>query len=287
MNFAKNACLVNVPMLFYRCNSKELIMGIKEKNQEKILRMLRCHGTLDVRSVMKSLALSEASVRRYFSEMEHSGAVLRYHGGIRPAADKSNSGYHFNDAVSAFTAAKHLIGITAARLIEDHDRLFFDSGTTVMECGNALAELVADCKVTDLRIVTNSLAFASGFNPLYPVMLTGGLIRSSRRDLCGTAALETVCRYNFTKAVMGSDAISDQGVLSATDEETSALAAAVIARSRETLILADSSKLGKNSFVPFGALNEGNITLITDEQADQTLINEFRRSGIKVIIAGE
>ena len=274
-------------MLFYRCNSEEPAMGIKEKNQEKILRMLRCHGTLNVNSVMKALSLSEASVRRYFAEMERTGSVLRFHGGIRMVADKVHSGYHFNDAASAFTAAKHLIGVAAARLINDHDRLFFDSGTTVMECGNALTEFVADGKVTDLRIVTNSLAFASGFNPLYPVMLTGGMIRSSRRDLCGTAAMEMVSRYNFTKAVMGTDAISRQGMLSTTDEETSALAAAVISRSSETFILADSSKLNRNSFVPFGSLKDGNITLITDEQADETLLDEFRQSGVKVVVAGE
>ena len=44
-------------------------MGIKAKNQEKILRMLRCHGSLKISSVMKTLELSEASVLRYFADM--------------------------------------------------------------------------------------------------------------------------------------------------------------------------------------------------------------------------
>ena len=262
-------------------------MGIKEKNQEKILRMLRYHGSLSANTVMKSLQLSEASIRRYFAEMEHSGLVLRYHGGIRMLTDKNQSGYHFNDAASAFADSKHLIGIAAARRISSHDRLFFDSGTTVLECGAALAERVAENKLNDLCIVTNSMAFASRFTSFCPIILTGGMIRSARMDLCGSVALETVRRYNFTKAFLGTDGISDQGILSTTDEDTSNLASALLEHSSEVFILADSSKLGKLSFVPYGSLTDNKITLITDRMADRTIIQRFTESGIKIIFADE
>ena len=262
-------------------------MGIKEKNQEKILRMLRCRGSLNVSSAMKALALSEASVRRYFAEMERTGLVFRYHGGIRLIADKNQSGYHFNDAVSAFAVSKRLIGITASRLITDHDRLFFDSGTTVMECGAALAERAGNATVNDIRIVSNSLAFASNFTPFCQVILTGGMIRPERMDLCGNVALETIRRYHFTKAFLGTDAVVADGILSTTDEETSILAAEVIAHSNEIFILADSSKFGKISFVPYASLAERRITLITDHMADPEVIRKFQDSGIKIIISDD
>ena len=68
-------------------------MGKKEKNQEKLLRMLRCHGSLNINEVMRALTLSEASVRRYFAEMEQSGQAVRFHGGIRmPATPTVASG---------------------------------------------------------------------------------------------------------------------------------------------------------------------------------------------------
>ena len=262
-------------------------MGIKEKNQEKILRLLRSHGALSTTTVMKSLMLSEASVRRYFAEMEHSGLVLRYHGGIRMLVDKSPAGYHFNDAASTFAEAKQCIGIAAARLINSHDRLFFDSGTTVLECGAALAERFTEDKLNDVCIVTNSMAFASRFTTFCPIILTGGMLRSARMDLCGSVALETVRRYNFTKAFLGTDGISAQGILSSTDEDTSNLASALLEHSNEVFILADSSKLGKLSFVPYGSLAEGRITLITDCMADKKLIENFKEAGIKIILADQ
>lgn len=260
-------------------------MGVREKNQEKILRMLNCHGTLSSSAVMKALQLSEASVRRYFAEMERSGKVFRYHGGIRLIADKSSSGYQFNEAAASYTAEKHLIGATAARQITDHDRLFFDSGTTVLECGNALAELLAANQLKDLRIVTASLAFGAGLTPLCPVVLTGGMIRPSRMDLCGHVALENIRRYHFTKAFLGTDAISPEGILSTTDEETSAIAAAVIEHSDEVFILADSSKIGKTSFVPYGTLGSSKLTLITDKLPGDTLQSELRSVGVKIMTA--
>ena len=260
-------------------------VGIKEKNQDKILAMLRCHGTLTVSAVMKSLALSEASVRRYFADMERSGMALRYHGGIRMIQDKGFSGYQFHEASSSNTFEKHRIGETAAALISDHDRLFFDSGTTVLECGNALAEKLTSGVINDLRIVTNSLAFATGLTPLCPVVLIGGMIRLSRMDLCGTISLETVKRYNFTKAILGTDAISSDGVLGTTDEDTASLDAVVFEHAQEVLILADSSKLGKSAFVPYGSLFDPKVTLITDHLADAELLSAFRDAGVRVIIA--
>ena len=53
-------------------------MGGKEKNQEKLLRMLRCHGSLSVSAAVRILSLSEASVRRYFAELERGGLAMRF-----------------------------------------------------------------------------------------------------------------------------------------------------------------------------------------------------------------
>ena len=260
-------------------------MGIKEKNQEKLLRMLNSHGSLSIAAIEKALRLSAASVRRYLADMERAGQLHRYHGGARAAVEKGGGSYQFYEASSSFTAEKHLIGRKTAELIADHDRLFFDSGTTVLECGNVLAEILSSGMLKDLRIVTNSLAFASGLIPLCPVMLTGGMIRHSRMDLCGSAALENVRHYNFTKAILGTDAISNTGELSTTDEDTAALAAAVWERSDEVFILADSSKLGKSSFVPYGTLRNSRTTLITDHLADAKVLEELRQLGGRVIIA--
>ena len=120
-----------------------------------------------------------------------------------------------------------------------------------------------------------------------PVIVTGGIIRLARMDLCGNAARENVCRYHFTLAFLGTDGISADGTLSTTDEETSSLAAAVMSNSEKVFILADSSKLGKTSFVPYGSLTEDKATLITDQAAAPEMLEELGAAGARIIVAGK
>lgn len=260
-------------------------MSSKEKNQRKILRLLRRHGTLKIFDVVNALKISEASVRRYFAEMEKIGLVVRFHGGVKLPVPWDGSGYHFTRAEAEFVAEKHAIGNLAALQSVDGDRLFCDSGTTVLECGTALAERLAARDVNNLCVVTNSMTLGSTLAAYCPVQISGGQIRLSRMDLCGSVARENVGRYNFTKAFLGTDGIAEDGTLSTTDDETTSLAAAVIEHSDEVFILADSSKLGKKSFVPYGTLCNRKVTLITDSMADMGLVENLRQAGAKILIA--
>ena len=260
-------------------------MSSKEKIRKDILHMLRRHGSLKIFDVVNALKRSEASVRRYFAELEKSGLAVRFHGGIRLPASRDGVGYHFNDAASAFVAEKRSIGRCAAALAVDGDRLFCDSGTTMLECGAFLSERLAARDLDNLCVVTNSLTLGSNLAAYCPVQISGGRIRLSRMDLSGSAALENVCRYNFTKAFLGTDGIAEDGSLSTTDDETTSLAAAVIEHSDEVFILADSSKLGRKSFVPYGSLSNPKMTLITDNMADKAFLNNLRQNHARVIVA--
>ena len=261
-------------------------MGGKEKYQEKLLRMLRCHGSLSVSAAVRILSLSEASVRRYFAELERGGLAMRYHGGIRLVPARDGHDYQFSDAASAFPAEKHLIGLEAARRIGGGDRLFFDSGTTVMECAAALADRLARHELAEsLKIVTNSLSLGTCLAAYTPVIVTGGIIRLARMDLCGAVARENVGRYNFTLAFLGTDGIAPDGTLSTTDEETSCLAAAVMEHSEKVCVLADASKFGRKSFVPYGNAARRGVTLITDASANPEILRQLRKKGVEIVIA--
>ncbi|MPN53740.1 hypothetical protein SDC9_201406 [bioreactor metagenome] len=85
--------------------------------------------------------------------------------------------------------------------------------------------------------------------------------------------------------MLGTDGITADGTLTTTDEETSLLAAAAVEHSQSVLILADSSKLDRSSFVPYGALRGEKFTLITDSQADPAVLETLRKLGINIILA--
>ena len=263
------------------------IMSKCGKKQERLLTLLRQSGRLSVADAVKFLKTSEATVRRYFHEMEQRGLLMRVCGG----ACLNNSGngmeYHFDSRALSRLDAKREIGKAAAALIRDHERLFFDSGTTVRECGNCLAERMMEKPHADVTIITNSLVYNETLARKCTMNLLGGTIRIARMDLCGMIALHMLNQYNFTKALLGVDGISEQGELSTTDEETSLLAKTVVEHSREVLILADSSKLGSISFVPYAVLHGEKFTLITDDAADRTFLEKLSGNGIRIVIAEE
>lgn len=260
------------------------IMGKKTEAQQKILKLLHRCGELDVADAVAALNVSEATVRRHFAELESQGSLIRVFGGVRlPVAD--DSVYLFQSRAVDHLREKRAIGKAAAALIGGHERLFCDSGTTVLEFGNALAARAEKGGLTDLSVVTNSLVYSEALAQCCSVMLTGGVIRNLRKDLSGLNALQNIERYNFTRAVLGADGISPDGVLSTTDEDTSLLASAALRRSKEALILADSSKIGVSSFVEYATLEPGKFTLITDSGIAPELLQKWRERGVTVLIA--
>jgi len=260
-------------------------MGKLEKNRDKILSMLCQRGRLTTGDVVSALHASEATVRRYFTTMEKNGDLIRTYGGVCLPSSTNAEEYHFKRQSTTNIMAKRAIGLEAAKLVCSHDRLFFDSGTTVRECGNFLANFINQEVVGDISITTNSLVYSEELAKCCRFSLLGGTVRMQRMDLCGMATLESLSRYNFTKAMLGADGISPDGQLFTTEEDTSLLAAAVLKQSSQVFILADSSKLGTASFAAYGFLKGPLFTLVTDEGADEKILDCFKRNGVNIVIA--
>ena len=258
-------------------------MRKREIIQAKLLRILQQYGRLSVGEAVAALKLSEATIRRHFAELESAGKLLRVHGGVCQPLFQEAGHYQFQREVANNVAAKQAIGRAAAALLGDHERLFFDSGTTVGECGFALGERLKSGEITDVSIVTNSLLFSDVLASCSSLTMTGGSIRPARKDLFGIVALENIERYNFTKAILGADGISKDGVLTTTDEETSILATAAIRHSQSVIILADSSKLDRLSFSSYGKLEGERFTLVTDTLGSPKTLEALGELGIRLI----
>lgn len=259
--------------------------GKRKIQQEKILKILRTYGRLTVQEAQTLLSVSCATVRRCFADLEDQGRILRIHGGAVLAGPRKDPGsYEFQTQALSRIPEKILIGKEAAKQIEEHDRLFFDSGTTVLECGNALSKRLCAGDLHDITVLTNSLAYNNTLSHHCPISLSGGTIRCDRMDLTGSAALQGISRFHYTKAFLGADAIGEDGTLYATDEETASLAECAIAHCDHLIILADSGKLCKHAFVAYGKLpSEVKCTLITDSNAPFSFLSKLQKKGLQVI----
>jgi DeoR family fructose operon transcriptional repressor len=254
-----------------------------ELRTNRLLEMLQLNKRLDVRTVADSLRISEATARRFFSQLEEEGKVIRVHGGVQ-LAPQLGYDYSFRVQASHRQKQKALIGAHAAELVQDGDRLFLDSGTTVLKFAEALALRLRTGTVKNVVVLTNSITHMETVARWCKVILVGGEIRVERLDVCGSVAEKNLMMFHLDKAFLGADAVSLNGGCMTTDERTSTMNEIVVDRAERCYVLVDSHKFGKTSFIRYASF--GRIeAIITDPGLDNDTLAAFAEAGASIEIA--
>lgn len=235
-------------------------MKKNELKEIKLLELLKTRKRIDIAFIVTELGISEATARRMFSRLEKEKKLIRVHGGIQTAPE-IYADYSFNVSVSKNLREKTLIGNKAAQLVENGDKLFLDAGSTVLKMAEALTLRIQTGELKNITVITNSLSFTSNLASCADVILIGGKIRPERRDVCGALARQNLEKLRFDKAFFGVDAISTDGELMTTDADTAELNSLFIRNSKQSHVLADSSKFNRTSLIVFASLNEINSTI--------------------------
>jgi DeoR family fructose operon transcriptional repressor len=251
-----------------------------ELRSNKLLEMLQVHKRLDVRTVADNLRISEATARRFFSQLEEEGKVIRVHGGVQ-LAPQLGYDYSFRVQASHRLKQKALIGAQAAELVQDGERLFLDSGTTVLKLAESLALRLRTEAVRNVVVVTNSITHLETVARWCKVILVGGEIRVERLDVCGSVAEKTLMMFHLDRAFFGADAISQTGGCMTTDERTSTMNEIVLERSERCYVLADSHKFGKTSFIRYASFGEIEA-IITDPGLERETLEAFTEAGARI-----
>ncbi len=255
-------------------------MTKREIRAIRLLEMLQISKRLEIKAVADTLQVSEATTRRLFAQLEKQGKVIRVHGGVQLAPQL---GYDYSYRISAMhrSEQKTRIGNAAAELVKNNERIFLDSGTTVLKLANALSMKIQTGLLSNLVVLTNSLTHIETLARWCKVILIGGEIRVERKDVCGSIAEKTLSLFHLDRAFLGADAINLESGFMSTDERTSKMNEIVMQRTDRALILADSEKFGKSSFITYAALSDA-YTIYTDSGAGRSLIEPFIRAGATI-----
>ena len=162
-----------------RRSTRTLSMNKHELRSIRLLEMLHSSKRLGVKSVARSLAISEATARRFFSQLEEEGKVIRVHGGVQLAPQLGND-YSFRVSAAHHQRQKQLIGARAAELVRDNERIFLDSGTTVLKLAETLSLRIQTGVLKNLVVLTNSVTHLETLARWCKVILIGGEIRVER-----------------------------------------------------------------------------------------------------------
>jgi len=251
--------------------------GLAAERLEKTRRILVQRRIVRVDDLSRELGVSPATIRRDLSELDRRGHVRRVHGGA-VATESSMAEPGFEDKAAIAAREKQRIAAAALQFVKPEDSIFLDGGSTVL----ALARLLGD--MDRLTVVSNSLRVAGLFSGKGPRMiLVGGEFRRLSQTFVGSLTKPLIDQLHVDTAFIGTIGLSGEDGMTTTDPREAFTKEQIIANARRVVLLADSGKVGKVSFVRFGSFDSIDV-LVTDKGIG-TEAKRFRKRGLKVITA--
>lgn len=253
---------------------------LREERLREIEDILTNSGMVEVSKLSRLFNVTEMTIRRDLDDLVQRKVAIRSHGGAMLPPENVLSERSYDMRIMINQKEKEAIAREATALINDGDRVFFDSSTTVY----CLAQMISNTQ--NLLVVTDTLATANELisRSRVKVVCLGGELQKETGSCAGPFAEQMIECMNFNTAFIGLPKISMNGVLSTSSISQLRIKQAAIERSQKVVVLIDSSKLGDPEFLEVGHLSDVD-TVITDSNIDPNFVTYCKSINVNVIIA--
>lgn len=251
-----------------------------DERRQAILAEVRRSGAVSIKDLARLLDATEVTVRRDLVRLDAQGLLDRRHGGAVTPGSLTREPTHRQKAIEA-AAEKAAIGALAATLVRPGDAVAIGPGTTTAALARALVG------VADLTVVTSSLLVATALAeaPGVEVVLTGGTVRGAVLALVGSDAERSLEGVRTDRVLLSGNGLTAARGLSTPTVVVAGVDRALVATAGEVVVLADSSKVGRETMVrtvPATAID----VLVTDPGADADELAGLADAGVDVRVAG-
>lgn len=230
---------------------------------QRILDLVATQAEVAGADLAQRFGVTPMTIRRDLETLEERGEIVRTHGGAMRAAP-AVARFAFNKRRQTRIAEKRAIAAAAAQRVAPGMNVILDTGTTTLEIARHLTG------VAELRVLTSSLAVASRLfaHENIELILLGGTVRRGSPDLTGRLTEGNLQSYRTDIAFIGADAVDPDGLY--TDSESIAqVSRAMIASSKQTVLVADSSKFGRTAFAKFASWPDVDATVVDETVNDR------------------
>jgi len=254
---------------------------LANQRREKILKLIQEDGQAKVQDLSRIFKVTEVTIRQDLERLEKEGYIEREHGGAFLRNMRSNVASIALQNQSNIPA-KVAIARKAISFIKDGDVIILDSGSTTTE----IARLITGYK--NLTVITNALniALMVGAEPGINLIVTGGEFKPPTLSLTGQKAADFFSGIHADKLFLATAGISLKAGLTYPSMNDICVKRAMIDCANDVYLVADSSKIGLNSFASLGALSLIS-SLITDSSISEEDITMLKEHEIDCIIATE
>lgn len=246
-----------------------------------IIKKLTTQDHIFVNELCKEFGVSEVTIRNDLEQLEEKKLLVRVHGGAMSINQIVSYDQHLSEKHKLNIPEKERIGKAAAKLINDFDTLFIDSGTTTFEIVKNLDTTLKNVTVISNALnIINQLLSYKNINLIVP----GGILRKNSLSLIGPLAEKNLVNFYADKVFLGVDGFDTTKGISTPVLEEAYLNQIMIEYAHEVIVVADSSKFQRRSLAFICGLNKIK-TVVTDSGISEIDQKRLENANIEVIIA--
>jgi DeoR/GlpR family transcriptional regulator of sugar metabolism len=252
---------------------------LANQRREKILELIREDGHAKVIDLSRIFKVTEVTIRQDLERLEVEGYITREHGGAYLRNIDMNV-RNFILQNQENLAEKISIAKKAIEFIHEGDTIILDSGSTTTE----IAKLIGG--FGNLTVITNALniALILGAQVGINVNVTGGEFKAPTLSLTGQKAADFFQNLHVDKLFLATAGITLKSGLTYPGISDICVKRAMIESANEVYLVADSTKIGKNSFASLGPLSMIHH-LITDSKIKPEDIEWLKTYDVKFVSA--
>ena len=248
-----------------------------EGRRERLRGMIHQTGFASLGELAETLSVSESTVRRDLEHLEQTGDVRRTHGGVFWTGESATI-RAFEGRKDTTWSVKAAIGAAAAELIEEHDTILLDGGSTTYELARCLVG-------RRLQVVTNSLPVAHLLSSSDSIDLVtiGGCVRGLTAVAIGPMAEMMLRQINVRLAFLSVAGVNQRGYFNnnmmLVESEKAMLASA-----DRAYVVTDHTKFGKVSLSHLCRLEDVH-GVVTDSGLGSHWKKRIDDAGVELVLA--
>ena len=244
----------------------------------QLIALLKAQGYCSVSEMSSMLNVTPMTIRRDLRILSEKHIVQVTHGGARFCASKQHEP-DFSVRTHEHLAEKQAIGKRVAELfIQEGDVVGIDSGSTMIEVARNLPDV-------PLTVVTASLPAANvvAHNNRHQLVMLGGVLQHEASCFYSPQAVGALHTLHINKLFLATAGLLIPDGLSCSNLSDAEVKRALINSSRQVILCADSSKIGKAFLALFASLDAIHA-LVTDSGITTADREVLERHNVRVII---
>lgn len=218
------------------------MLAIERKNE--ILQKLRADQRVLVSELAAHYQVTEETIRRDLDKLEKEGyATKTYGGAILGNSTKTDLSHAIRSKTNV--EFKNQIADLVCQMVDDGDHLMIDDSSTGLFCAKKLRDK------KNLTIITTSVELVVELANVetWTILLTGGRLKAESLALVGSQCEKYLSNYHVDKVFVSCKGLDRNAGVTDSNELTALIKQAMLRAGRQKILVVDSSKFDKVSFV--------------------------------------